>query len=652
MKDRVMKKIRIAFTILAGSLFILAGCQQEQENDIDFSKPGSDEIVFSSSSTKTRAAMSEPQSVTTTIDLGKEGKELGIVLEETVTKLNGIKSSEVITRGTPSYTENVGTLYKAFNAVVLDKNDAQEFADGPFTYSDGKWTRRFYQDPWKKVGTDPLYFYMRMPVSMTETVAPAAEGEGSDEGEEGEEVTNGVSNLTYGLKNNKPTISFNYSSRPTASDQEDILFAARSLTKEQYETALNNKTYPDVLFHHALTGVKFANYFDNPDNNTKTVITKITIEGLYDSGSCVITPREETDGYVDDPTEDYSSGDGSTVVWSKTTRTGAVMSEEYDAEYAEYNATLLPEAFTGSNTGNNLNDNNATKTFWVIPQAMDDKVKVTVEFNLVYVQDREPKKCKLTLNLGQLLKEKSINWKAGELRTYTLKPNIVDVDITDKMDTDKFIKSDVVIENTGNVDQYVRVYMIGNWVGKRQIDDGKYNDYESILMGYTSDEKDATGAYASNIEVARWNDKDFTYIDMAAGTKKYDKWTSPLAEYDYIPYGEFVGLPEKGTSSAPGREINNWIRHDKFYYYTEPIGPGARVPNSDPLFESYEIGPSPKFYIADNTGVRRLAKDVHFVMDLAVQAIAVPEGSDGNPLPYDEAWAQALGVTVEKLNDL
>jgi hypothetical protein len=51
------------------------------------------------------------------------------------------------------------------------------------------------------------------------------------------------------------------------------------------------------------------------------------------------------------------------------------------------------------------------------------------------------------------------------------------------------------------------------------------------------------------------------------------------------------------------------------------------------------------------SGVRRKAKDVHFVMDISVQAIPVPYNGD-TAVPYDQAWADALGVTVEKLNDL
>ena len=102
--------------------------------------------------------------------------------------------------------------------------------------------------------------------------------------------------------------------------------------------------------------------------------------------------------------------------------------------------------------------------------------------------------------------------------------------------------------------------------------------------------------------------------------------------------------------------VNFWRRHDKFYYYTKPIGPGDELPDSDPLFTSYTVGPSPDFYIADDTGVRRLAGDVHLVMDLAVQAIAVPMDANGNiTKTYLEAWTDALnptGASDFNINDL
>ena len=95
--------------------------------------------------------------------------------------------------------------------------------------------------------------------------------------------------------------------------------------------------------------------------------------------------------------------------------------------------------------------------------------------------------------------------------------------------------------------------------------------------------------------------------------------------------------------------INNWVRYDKYYYYTLPIGPNDAI--TDQLFSSYEVGPSPEFWIVDKWGVRRKAKDVHLVIDMMVQAIPAPVDNNGNILDnedkqgYIRAWVKALDKT-------
>ena len=95
------------------------------------------------------------------------------------------------------------------------------------------------------------------------------------------------------------------------------------------------------------------------------------------------------------------------------------------------------------------------------------------------------------------------------------------------------------------------------------------------------------------------------------------------------------------------------MRLDKYYYYILPIGPGEYLAASDPLFESYTVGKSPTFYIADAWGDRWPAHNVHLEMDVAVQAIEAELDADGNEVSdFLHAWADALGVAVSKLDDL
>ena len=657
-----MKKFYIAMTAIAA--VTLVSCQQEKS--FDEKSLGKDEfrIALQGAATTRSQELIEPK--TFSYHAGKdEASGLEFYLEETVEDLNAAWAPA--TKGTPAYTENVGKLYH--NMTVVSKDGTTE-TNTNFWAIDGQqqegagW-RYQGEFAWAK---DSYDFYMSMPENLTSDGV--------------------VSNPIYGKTDDgKLTISFDYKSPDTedasAVGQKDIIFAARTITKQ--EAATNRANGVPVLFHHALTGVKFriANNDElekGKEGHTQTYITKVTITGLKNSGTCTITPREETNGYVDDKTGDYSSGDYSSgdqiftsgvVAWSYKDGTGTFSQKFTEAQNTtKYSSgtTSASGSFTNngdypntfSNAGNtyNLNDGDASMTFWFIPQALTEKVTLTVEFH-VWDGTKNQKTNELTLNLGTEVLKKTGNdltltrdWKAGQIRTFSLKPQHVDVEIEDELED--YVKSDVTIRNTGNVAQYVRVYITGNWVGKRQIAENKYNTDETVLMGYTSGERNDDGTYKSSVEVARWNDKDFR---LNGTDKVYEDWTSPAGvTYTYTPFGEFVDLPPMGTKTAGGTAVHNWVRHDKFYYYTLPIGPGAQVPASDPLFTSYTVGKSPDFWIADNTGVRRLADNVHLVMDLMVQAIEAPIGNDGNPTKsYLEAWTEALnptGAADFNINDL
>ena len=543
--------------------------------------------------------------------------------EEVVEDLN--YSGGLPTRGTPVYTENVGKLYD--NLLVLARGGESDITTNFWVMDDaqqsGSGWRYQGEFEWER---DSYDFYMGMPLVME-----------------------GVSNFTGENK----VISFDFTSESGASAtaQQDLIFAARTITKQEAET--NRVNGVPVLFYHALTGVKFriANNDEltqGKEGHTQTYITKVTIKGLKNSGTCTITPDADAEFSSTETTFtsgavswEYSDGTGS---FSQSYTEAQNLTEYSDGSFENYGN--YPESFSGAANTYNLNDGDASMTFWFIPQALTEDVVIEVEFH-IWSGARNEDSHTLTLKLGKEVLQKTGNdltltrdWKAGQLRTFSLRPLHVDVELEDEMDSKKWIKSDVYIKNTGNVAEYVRVYMIGNWVGKRQIKAGVYNDYETVLMGYTDDELDANNQYAHHDEVERWNDKDFTWD---GGTKVYPTWTSPSGTYDYEPYGVFNGLPAMGNKQEGGETLRNWIRHDKFYYYKLPIGPGEDLPDTDPLFFSYEIGASPVFYIADNTGVRRRAKDVHFVMDLMVQAINCPVDEKGLPTKtYLQAWTDEL----------
>ena len=637
-----MKKYYLAFTVLAAAL--LVSCERELSFD-DIAPLKENEIAFILNSFSTRSAATNTK-VGVTIPMGKTDDGEAIFLEETIEELN----ANPLTKGAPAYTQNVGTLYSTMGVYSSYNGEDVEFGredsvmhDREEKYGEPKdsiilsgskvdkgwrYLHSYSSSPWPDESTN-VDFYLRMPADP-----------------------DGVTNLIYANKK----ITFDFESQATAEEQQDILFAQTSISKARHQEYAP-KGAP-VMMYHALAGVKFRSGWDNA-TGTKTIITGVRWKGLKKKGTCTVDPNGTTivswtvgtdtlhchQAFTNEPYSSAAGVDG-TVDFSGT-----------DTELQ-----LPNTSWTSAAADHNLNNGKGEWTFWFVPQEIDDNVTLEVTF-LVKTADTPNGKETIThtINFGEKLNEErseNVKWEAGQLRTYTLKPIHVDVDVYDSMDSQKYVKSNLHITNTGNVDQYVRVYIIGNWVGKRKIADGTgddvYEAHESILMGYTDNALNSeTGEYVNHIEVARWNDKDFTWSGaVGSSTPRYDNWDSPSTSYTYTPYGTFVGLPEKGTSTAPGRSNGkNWLRHDKFYYYTNIIGPGGRVPATDPLFESYTIGPSPDFWIADMTGKRQLAKDVHFVMDIAVQAIPVPYNGN-TAVPYDQAWADALGVTVQKLNDL
>ena len=420
-----------------------------------------------------------------------------IFLEERVTLLDG-----PVTKGTPAYTENIADLYGTFKAVAYDEDVTEVLLDETtFEHrSDKKWAHKYTgtDEPWVE---DKLHFFMHMPETMT-----------------------GVKNLAY----TSTTIKFDYDSRSltTAESQKDLLFAKSLIKESDYDAKEGAK----VLFYHALTGVKFAIGNDDDD----TVITSVQFEGLYSTGKCTITPYYG--GWSGDPesnaesmsSKKYNSESGvasgsksyDCVSWTFT-------SADYDSSYKPYQefassgATAdykkgsysFPDSFYAAGADDNLNTDNGTRTFWFIPQHLDESVKLTVTYTYKGTEYTQ------TLDFGKLAKGDNSDyptWKAGELRTYTIKATTVGISITDKVNGK--VKSDVVITNSGTSDAWVRATIIANWC----------DDEGNILAPWTPDIDDEID---SNWE---YNSKDgFYYYKNAVPAGKesedalFDSYTAP-----------------------------------------------------------------------------------------------------------------------------
>ena len=572
-----MKKIYFAVTLLLS--VVAVSCQREAS--FDDKQVGENALVLSmQGSAPTRAADEVSVQKGALIELTDAETSQKFVLEETIEDLNSAWAP--VTKGTPVYTENVGVLYEKMIAHVgnndydfYSMDNSEGSTDGKMV--DGGWRYQcsnFTGWPANASESTSLDFYLLMPTTG-----------------------NGITGTpTYGkTTDNDLSITFNYQSETTAAAQKDLILAARTITKKE---ATNNRVNGvSVLFNHALTGVKFA--IANYDANKKITIKSISFNGLYDGGKCTIIPAKENN-YRDKPTEEYSSSDGR-VVWESLTKSGNALKAGGDGGFGapvNYSGGSFsdngnyPSTFSDAGAKNNLNDGNATQTFWLIPQTMSDAVTLTIE----YTCGSDTKKTGV-FEFGKALKTASgyVEWKAGELRTYTIKVDDVNVSITDQFTTST--KNNVVITNTGATEAYIRAAIIGQWV-------------------------DPSG------------NPVFGYTDFKTGDESGQPATIPSWYQDYINNGTYYG----SFADLPG---DDWVKGlDGYYYYTEPVASGA---TTTPLFTSYTINETNR----PEMKVGGQPTKTNLLIDIATQAIAAKQKGSGNTLtyiPYDEAWANAKDV--------
>ena len=503
-----------------------------------------------------------------------------------------------------------------------DKNNAS-LGDG------WRYTHSYGSNPWPTDGSS-VDFYLNMPASPT--------------------------GVTFTQRSGN-TIKFSYQSQLKGESQQDIIFGQTSLTKEQHDAYLPNGA--PVLMYHALTGIKFRNGHLN-GTQTKTIITRVEITGLKDSGTCTIGSdgtvswsnlpttglSTESPFYLDFSDPEYvaangaSNSDGTVSAWDSNltgTTWAPLPNPENAEEYAQQVAAFASD--------HNLNESDGSLTFWFVPQEMTSDVVLKVYFK-VKTPDTVDGAGEVThtIKLGEMLnsgRTTPVKWDAGQLRTYTLKPFDVDVEIEDKMSTDGYTKTGLHVANTGNVDEYVRILIMGNWYGWRS-DQNPATDEPSILVGYKykGDETELNGLSAEQ------------------RAEKMKEMIKPWFRegYDGVdPYGSFDDdFPLAKLGDRDGK-INDWADASGGFYYTMPIGPGDGIGENvasatKNLFEDYIVDPDniPTIYLTKQGSTEReAAVGVHLVMEIVIQAIAVPTvtvGSETKNVWWLQAWYDATKV--------
>ena len=611
---------RIYFVIAALAAVTLASCEKEKDFK-DVTPLGKDDIAFSLQSAATRSTDAMAPKAGMTIKLDSQ-----VCLEETIEEMDYAAPA---TRGVPAYTFNVGEIYKTmdvygdsdgFGAATFERMDEEMIENKGWRY----WHNYGTASPWPDE-TTPVDFYFSMPAQATGVTDPDyADGQ----------------------------ITFTFDSPTNGAAKQDILFSHTAVSKSVHDGNLPNGT--PVTMYHALTGVKFRNGHTN-DGSTKTIIKSVKFKNLKSHGVCTVTPATEgtskdkvvweglekkatftmtlnnPDYFVEDENGNYKKegnkykkvADGETGDYSINPDDGTVT---YD-DNSKYKGT----SWNAAATDHNLNDRDGSMTFWFIPQQIDESVELEITFLVKTPDTPDGTEVPHVIKFGELVTktegegedaEKTYTeWKAGQLRTYTLKPFDVDVEIFDEMDD--LTKDNLHVTNTGNVDEYVRIMVIGNWYGWKP---GQSRSEEpSIMVGYQYESAEAAAAH---------NHPD-------------DPMVRPWYREDDV-YG--LGFDETFPKGRPAEGRTDWVRGTgSYFYYTSKIGAGQQLSGTQALFQHYELDEDyiPEIYIpVSNSTTRQLAVGVHLVMEIVVQA--VPTTVNGQEVDWKTAWSYAIGKEIKE----
>lgn len=382
------------------------------------------------------------------------------------------------TRGTPVFTENFNQVYTdgfVADAAFLDGTANNTYL-GTFTNKAKDHWSLNYKFNLPEEGS--LQYFFHAPVSDVDYI----------------EFGDDAFNTTDG------SITFSVLDMPQqAVYQKDVLFTSKTVD-------LSEKEIQPILFYHAFTGVKFKLKEVTGTGLRITAIKKVELAGVVNKGSCTVTPvyDNENSGYVfgtsnkKNATEYLSPRSAFVSKWNLSINADGedgqakihrgVFSQEFtDDESRGVNLTgytdyTYAESFKNAvaNQGKNLNAVDASKTFYLIPQTIDENVKLVITYELwdgISMNGGQPVTVTGTLSVdfGKKLvdayrgkdNEELLTWNAGEIRTYTLSiGDKVNVEITDEVDDTAHSKSNVVITNSGTATAYMRVAIIGNWFTK------------------------------------------------------------------------------------------------------------------------------------------------------------------------------------------
>lgn len=362
----------------------------------------------------------------------------GLILSEEISSLDDTMYMQPETKGTPVYNENFDALYsEQFYATAFEPTSGKTLFENVWgsDYGDNGNVRfmktgpnTYYYDysssasglPWNLSWPEngKLYYFFQAPYDKTSTVRPSF-------------ISNGDIEFDY----TDPTSpSYPYGKNPVienpAAGQSDMLFSSKLLELKDGSTS----AVYDVTLYHVFTAIKFR--IGNIDKNVRTEIKKVTLTNIRANGHCIVSPQSGTSIWGGHSMEEEM------VVDYSQTYSGIV-------DYNHTNSSFADSFYNGKSETANLNNADCSETLFLIPQNLTS-TEIIIDF---------------TIDGEEFIRKAKLNstWKAGELHTYTLTVNKVDVKVTDEMDDNLTIKSNVVTANTGNVTAYLRATAVLAW---------------------------------------------------------------------------------------------------------------------------------------------------------------------------------------------
>lgn len=469
-----MKRHFSAFAFLASAL-LLTACSQEDWGEEGGKSPAKKNVVtfvIGENSSSTRAgsdgqAAAAPRTLvapTQVIDLPYEEGETPLCLVETVTDMDENYADAVLgTRGTPVFTENFDQLYG--NDLYVTAYEAKSGGDQPLTdvwgstvkytkVEDYTYAYDYSQGPsgslsWPK--DNGLWFFLEAPYSETKKYGPTF-------------YTNGSIHFTY----TDPNIAQSGVITDGAVNQKDILFSSYSADGTN---PAKNGINANILMYHCLTGVKFQMGNLNSDGSALDGLTKIksvTLTNIYSKGSCVLTPNygDSNTSKGSNPSnknagKDDASKSAQCAIWSSL-NTPVSYTETYDwsdgkdptTDFLNGGTKNLPDDFYSDTNGStdvskfNLNDPDASRTLYLVPQTTAEGAMIEIEYQV----GGATHKARVPFN--------GMEWKAGQIHTYTLTVSGLDVQITA---TTTNGSSTVQVMNSGTEAAYLRVAVAAAW---------------------------------------------------------------------------------------------------------------------------------------------------------------------------------------------